>query len=290
MSGQGGDSFTTRDGGRRLGYARYGAAGGRPVFYFHGGLSSRLDIAFADGLCARLGVDLIAIDRPGIGLSDDQPRRTLRDWPADVAAVADDLHLDTFAVIGWSGGGPYVLACAEALRARITAAAIVAGMAPLDRPGALRELGLLADRLLFPLSRHAPALAQAMLALARLQPPAMIRASLLQSLSGDDRAQIAALSVADATDYFYEALRRGARGTVTDYRILGGVWPIDWNGVGPVTLWQGEDDRLVPPAHAHDLSARLPQASLNVVPGRGHFLLRGEAERVLSRLLSDGDA
>jgi pimeloyl-ACP methyl ester carboxylesterase len=53
------------------------------------------------------GVRLIAIDRPGKGLSAFQSSRRLVDWPDDVVEVATTLRLDRFAVLGISGGGPY---------------------------------------------------------------------------------------------------------------------------------------------------------------------------------------
>ena len=38
--------------------------------------------------CQEAGIRLIAVDRPGIGLSDHQPDRTILDWPEDVAHLA----------------------------------------------------------------------------------------------------------------------------------------------------------------------------------------------------------
>lgn len=70
--------------GCHLGYAEYGDPDGKPVVYFHGGLSSRLDIAFAALFCQTRGIRLLSIDRPGIGLSDFQPNRMLLDWPDDI--------------------------------------------------------------------------------------------------------------------------------------------------------------------------------------------------------------
>jgi len=37
-----------------------------------------------DALAASLGIRLIAVDRPGIGLSTGRPGRRLLDWPGDV--------------------------------------------------------------------------------------------------------------------------------------------------------------------------------------------------------------
>lgn len=75
---------------------------------------------------------MISIDRPGIGLSDPKPKRTLLDWPDDVLELADALNIERFAVLGISGGGPYSLACAYKIPLnRLSVAATSGGLAPL---------------------------------------------------------------------------------------------------------------------------------------------------------------
>src|SRR5947209_6974833 len=84
---------------------------------------------------------VITVDRPGMGLSDFQPGRKVLDWPADVAALADALGLNRFAVLGFSGGCPFALACAFRLPERVTVLGIVSGVVPDDLlgPGAARD-------------------------------------------------------------------------------------------------------------------------------------------------------
>ena len=125
----------------------------RPLLYFHGWPGSRVEGRLGDEAAKARGVRLIAIDRPGIGLSDIQPGRTLVDWPDDVAEVAAALGLDRFAVLGISGGGPYAAACAWKLSDQFTAAGIVSSLAPLDVPGAIGEMGR-QNRLAFELVGH----------------------------------------------------------------------------------------------------------------------------------------
>jgi len=122
--------------GRMLGYAEYGAPEGKPVFYFHGFPGSRLDWPFsdADDSATQLNARIIAVDRPGMGLSDFKRGREIRDWPDDVAEVSDMLQLDRFAVLGISGGGPYAASCAYKIPERLTAMAIVSGMGPFEAP------------------------------------------------------------------------------------------------------------------------------------------------------------
>src|SRR5215472_11428558 len=84
--------------GRALGYAEYGDPGGKSIFFFHGLPGSRRQRHPDDSIAIELGAHIIAIDRPGYGLSDFQKGRTLLDWPGDVAQLADALKIDQFAV------------------------------------------------------------------------------------------------------------------------------------------------------------------------------------------------
>ena len=70
--------------GRKLGFAEYGVPDGNPVFFFHGGPSSRLFHHPDDQIAISLGAHIISIDRPGYGLSSFQAGRKLIDWPDDV--------------------------------------------------------------------------------------------------------------------------------------------------------------------------------------------------------------
>lgn len=82
--------------GRKLGYCQHGAiADGEPVVFFPGAGFGRTCVPTPDpGLLAREGVRLISVDRPGYGLSDRDPGRTLRDWAGDVRELMERLGLD----------------------------------------------------------------------------------------------------------------------------------------------------------------------------------------------------
>ena len=102
--------------GRSMGYAEFGARDGFPVVNAHGGLACRFDVASAAPVAAACGIRLISPDRPGVGLSDPRPGRTVLDWAQDVAELLDQLDVDRFAVMGWSMGGQYAAAVGHALR------------------------------------------------------------------------------------------------------------------------------------------------------------------------------
>jgi pimeloyl-ACP methyl ester carboxylesterase len=126
--------------GRKLGYAQCGRPDGEPFFYFHGHPGSRLEARFADRAAAEAGLRVIALDRPGYGLSDFQPGRLNTDWPAAVARATDLLRIGRFSVTGASGGGPYALACGWRLPDRVTRAAVISGVGPYQVPGITRGM------------------------------------------------------------------------------------------------------------------------------------------------------
>src|SRR5262249_42625658 len=86
--------------GRRLGFAEFGRPDGQPCLYFHGHPGSRLEAEVAHEPAASAGFRVIALDRPGYGLSDFEPARTILAWSRDVEAVGALCGLA--GVVGWS--------------------------------------------------------------------------------------------------------------------------------------------------------------------------------------------
>ncbi|KAI3330813.1 Alpha/Beta hydrolase protein [Ustulina deusta] len=131
------DSQTLRlPDGRVLGFAEYGSPTGKPLFFFHGFPSSRLEANGILEIVHREDLRIIAPERPGFGLSTFNPRHRVTDWPGDVRALAAHLGIDRFAILGGSGGAPYALACARALPAEmLSAVGLLAPAAPWKEGG-----------------------------------------------------------------------------------------------------------------------------------------------------------
>jgi pimeloyl-ACP methyl ester carboxylesterase len=205
--------------GRGVGYADWGDPDGRPVLFFHGTPASRLAV--------ECGVRLLSLDRPGIGLSDPAPGRSLLDWARDVDAFADALGLDRFAIAGWSGGGPYVLACAYALSDRLTDAAVLSGCGPLDS-GFARRSSAMFDRTLLALSLRAPRVGRLLLRPAEIaarRTPRLAAKSAEQDMSPTDLEIFRRLNPDPrrAMDFFVEA--RGSSTTIACSRHRGASSP-----------------------------------------------------------------
>jgi pimeloyl-ACP methyl ester carboxylesterase len=123
--------FTLED-DRKLGYAEYGTVTGKPIFYFHGHRSSRLEPKIYDIQDIENEVRLIAVDRPGFGLSDFTPDHSILNWSSDIINFANFLDIDQFSVLGCSGGAPFALACAYKNPTRVKSCGIVSGLGPIE--------------------------------------------------------------------------------------------------------------------------------------------------------------
>jgi pimeloyl-ACP methyl ester carboxylesterase len=272
--------------GRWLAYRSYGDPDGSPVAYHHGGLSAHTDVAFADEAARRHHLRLLAVDRPGTGESARLARRRVIDWGNDVATLMDALGIGSFSVLGWSAGGPYALACCRALGPRIRRAATVGGMCPFGPTVTPKQLGLRADRLLFPLSQRSRVLAAAIVRASSLLPERSAQRLVVRSLSSsEDRAVVSAMAPAEFSSDLRLALRHGPGGIVDDYVVLGGDWGFAPEEVTvPVCVFQGTEDTLLPVAHAESLAASLPHGRLEMIEGAGHFLLHRHLEAVFDAL------
>lgn len=263
--------------GRRLAYRAYGDESGFPVLWFHGTPGGRTEFAnrFGPPAIDGTGARVIAIDRPGFGRSDFQPDRTFDSWPADVTELADHLALERFAVVGYSAGGPYVLACAAAIAPRLSFAAIVSGVGPAETPAFAAGLAR-PDRSMMRLSHVAPPLARSALRVAvqtARRRPELFSRRVDKELSPPDRAIHADPAYRAATrELFLEATRAGPHGMVEEYRIWSERWGCRFEQIRmPVHLWHGDTDPIVPIHHARYLANRLPAAELTVLPDTGHL-------------------
>lgn len=269
--------------GRRLAYAEYGDPGGRPVFAFHGVLGSRLTWSVWDESARRAGVRLVAPERPGFGHSEFCPGRSLLDWPADVAALADHLGVDRFGVVGFSAGGPHAVACARAVPARLRGVALVSSVAPPSTHGRADPF----DHAFISATRFVPGFSRTTFETAAWladHSRSGFRASLLSTAGPPDRAlfdgPVGDRLVADAA----EALRRGARGPARDLRLVGNDWGFDAGAVEhAVSLFHGSADETVDPAMARAFAGLLADCDLHVSDRAHYSTLVAHADAVLAR-------
>jgi pimeloyl-ACP methyl ester carboxylesterase len=270
------DSQLTLPDGRRLAYAEFGRHDGAPVLYFHGAPSSRLEpLLIGDDAWGRLGLRVIAPDRPGMGRSDFQPGRGFSDWPADVAALADALGLRRFAALGFSGGGPYVAACAARIPERLVAGVIVSGGWRMDWPEATRGLPFV-NRLVMTLAHRCPPLLRLVLMSMGNVAHGEREKELAQLKRRLPPADFAALVAPGRLEAFgrgiAESMRQGTKGPAWDMGLYTREFGFRPEEVQvPLTLFHGTQDHNAPIALARRVAALLPGARLVAYEHESHL-------------------
>ena len=275
--------------GRTLAYDEYGDPDGVPFVFMHGIPSSRFAARMIAHAAARVGVRLIAPDRPGYGCSDPFPKRTLLDWPRDVEALADALDLDEFGVIGISGAVPYLLACAVAIPDRLSHVAILSGLGPLREPGVMEGMNR-ETATLYRLALRSPRMARvwmAMLAKTTKHSPHLVYRQQLGYLPEVDRAVFDGPGMREhrLVD-FAEAFRQGADGPSREAVLHMTDWGFALCDVSlDVFIWQGALDRHHPIAMGRYLERDIAGAHAVFVPEVGAFGFVDRMDDVFEQLL-----
>lgn len=250
-------------GGQRTSWREYGAATGEPLIFCNGWPGSSEQGMCLHALGERLGFRIIAPDRPGFGRSTPQPGRGLLDWPPMVAAIADHLNLQKFALMGISGGGPYVLATAWALGSRVRAVCLCCTAVPTHLPEA--RGGLHAGyRGLLKMNEIAPTgVRTALCALAWMMripiPTALLHLSLKWLLPKPDAAALSDRAMFDLFAPSYRAAMRAGGGALyEDGHPYTAPWPFAVEEIHvPVRMWHGAQDANFQIDLARRLAARL---------------------------------
>jgi pimeloyl-ACP methyl ester carboxylesterase len=258
--------------GRRLAARMSLSRGSDPgtVFWHHGTLRDGTPPRPFVTAAARLGLRWVSVARPGHGRSSPRPGRSVASAARDVAAVADHLGVDRFAVVGHSAGAPHALACAALLPTRVLAAVAVGAFAPPDT-----------DRLDW---------------YAHLDPAATL--SLRAAERGREHKLAFEREHPDLRwllpDVDLEALEQGwfpDADTTGDARVVARTddhvalvspWGFDPSTVDrPTLLVHGEGDTFVPATHARALGAAMPRAEQWVSPVDGHFSILRRCDAAL---------
>lgn len=316
------DSATHRDSrtitlpdGRLLGYGEFGHPNGYPLLFFHGFPASRLEAWGADRIARRNRLRVIALDRPGFGLSTFQPGRRIIDWPADVLAFAKQANLERFAVMGGSGGGPYALACALKLPSEMmSAVGVMAGAPPWEvgahhmswprrvtSQAAMRVpagLGLVTDGLIG-LTRR---VASSNLVTKRID-------AWLESEQKKERLEAKEDGTKQENEgnvgeenptiperrerllrIMFDGFAQGSRGFVQETQLLSDQsWGFEFEDLSydPILIWHGTKDVSAPFAMIQHMAKRIPHGVLREFEDDTHFTLARHLEQIVLELVPE---
>ncbi|HKY15969.1 MAG TPA: alpha/beta hydrolase [Microthrixaceae bacterium] len=276
--------------GRTVGWAEFGDPDGDAVFWFPGTPGARCQVP--DDItteATRRRLRVITVERPGTGDTAVFRYERIIDFVPDFVEMVDDLGVEQFGMVGFSGGGPFVLACAHELPDRMTGGVVLAGIGPtcgadavISHTMLLRLVGGAIRSVANPLSTAFGAFIKT------LGPYAGPIIDTFFQFEVGDRTQMhtrpgtKAQLIADLSD---AAHRSGIRAPFEDLILFGRHWGFELGAIRvPITFWGGTSDIIVPYTHAERQWKRVPGSSLHTMEGRGHFAGYTEVGMVLDYL------
>jgi pimeloyl-ACP methyl ester carboxylesterase len=281
--------------GRRVGYCVVGA--GRPVVYFHGTASSRLEVLLLEEFAFARQLQIIGVDRPGFGLSTFVRDKSLQGFAKDVDLLVEHLGFKRVAVLGWSGGGVFALGYVALFPERVTKAVVVGA------PALPFDVATAHNNSLARIAMKFPYLG--MLALKRM------RAQVLKANVGIDRFLaskegwnlLKSWSEADArffSDRAWLALMYGSmaeafrqrnqsvKAVLQEHMLFMKPWTVPLTRIprGKVFVWQGAEDKTCRVDNAVRLGKEVPDAYVEIFAGKGHCVMFDNLEKLCEILRS----
>jgi pimeloyl-ACP methyl ester carboxylesterase len=279
------------DDARSIGFAEYGDPDGEAIFWFHGTPGGRRQIPpRAREVAAERGVRLIGVERPGAGRSTPHLHESVAAAAGDVEQVADRLNLGRFGVVGLSGGGPYVLACAHEFPDRVVAGAVLGGVAPARgeeaAPGGPVALAGRMNPLLEAI--HQPFGHAFWAALFALRPLASQAFDLFIGTMPEGDQEV--MSRPEMKHMFMDDMIRASQSQlhapVYDLVLFSRHWGFSLRDIQvPIRFWHGDADHLVPLDHGRHQADLVPDSELQVRPREGHMGSLDAAEEIIDSIL-----
>ena len=273
---------------RKLGFAEYGTPKGYPIVYCHGSQSSRLEMHYDHSFAKKNNLRILAIERPGHGLSDMNSEGSILDFARDVKQVTEQLHIDTFSVAGMSAGAPFALGIAYLYPKNVHKAAIISGFAPFSKQN--KKYLTKEVKLLLNVAKSAPFILRLLLKTQTKSIKKNPRKSLqnfTKSMSKPDQKVLQNDAIRGVMEtMFQEAFRNGSTGVAHEIcKLLLYDWGFKLNEIQvPVHFWQGEQDNNVPFEWAQLMHKQTKNGTLTSFANEGHLIIFKHAEEIFRNL------
>jgi pimeloyl-ACP methyl ester carboxylesterase len=220
------------------------------------------------------GIRAIAFTRPGYAGSDRKVDHRIIDSNDDLVEILNQLEVETFVSVGWSGGGPYALA--SGLLNRCTGVQLIASVSPYDA----EDFDWFQDQ-------TAEMIEETKVSAKSLEDCLAFKESYYTDLRDmiaeqllveyEKRSSFKTFETAyrefskDLCFSMHDALRDGALGYAEDEFAFLRNWGFETKEVIiPVVIWQGLDDQSVSPHMARWLNANIQNPTLELLEGQHH--------------------
>lgn len=260
---------------------------GRCIEYIDNGVSSKSALILHHGTptsmtvwgtwlaaAAELGIRAIAFTRPGYASSDRKVGRSIIDANEDLEEILNQLAVENFVSVGWSGGGPYALA--SGLLNKCSGVQLIASVSPYDAedfdwfqdqtPEMVEEAKIsarsLEDSINFKENYYKEI---------RDMTAEQFLTEYAKRLSFESFETTYREFSKDLSFSMHDALRDGVIGYAEDEYAFLRNWGFDTKEIQvPVLIWQGLDDLSVSPHMARWLNANISNPTLKLLEGQHH--------------------
>jgi pimeloyl-ACP methyl ester carboxylesterase len=273
---------------------------GRFIEYIDNGVSSKSALILHHGTptsmtvwgtwlaaAAEKGIRAIAFTRPGYAGSDRKVGHRIIDSNDDLQEILNQLDIENFVSVGWSGGGPYALA--SGLLKKCTGVQLIASVSPYD----VEDFDWFQDQ-------TPEMVEEAKVSAKSLEDSIAFKEGYYTELRDmtteqflveyEKRSSFKAFENAyrefskDLSFSMRDALRDGAIGYAEDEYAFLSNWGFETKEIQvPVGIWQGLDDKSVSPHMARWLNANIVKPTLKLLEGQHHGSIMVETrEEILS--------
>ena len=258
--------------GNNIGYAIYGNKKNFPIFYFHGWPGSRFELKNIP--LKKKKCFIIALERPGYGISDPISKFEILDWPKIVLEVANKLKIKKFSIIGVSGGAPFALACANTIKnKRLKSIAIVCALAPNKAKGMDKgRVGMLLN------FGRKPFISWLIFNFLRMR---LLNGNLEKSFNKwKNKISLPEIDLKLFTidrgkrlmENFKEAVKHGTTGVHKDANLYSNYWGFKLKNIKKkIFVWHGGKDLTVPIITNKYYKKKLKNKKIFIKPNEGHF-------------------
>jgi len=223
---------------------------------------------------AELGIRAIAFTRPGYAGSDRKVGHRIIDANDDLEEILNQLAVENFVSVGWSGGGPYALA--SGLLNKCSGVQLIASVSPYDAedfdwfqdqtPEMVEEAKIsarsLEDSINFKENYYKEI---------RDMTAEQFLTEYAKRLSFESFETTYREFSKDLSFSMHDALRDGVIGYAEDEYAFLRNWGFDTKEIQvPVLIWQGLDDLSVSPHMARWLNANISNPTLKLLEGQHH--------------------
>ena len=272
---------------RKLSYIDVGNEKDKVILYFHGvpSAADEWNLWGDEDKIKALGIRLVAIDRPGLGLSTFHPNRRISDWAKDITYFTNILGIEKFSVLGYSGGGPYAAVCGALMPDRVRTVGIVSSVVPFNIENVLEGINQwniqflkssIEKPLLFRFLYRQVGL------IAKLAPKQYLK----KALEGLETVDAEVFCIPKVHNALFSA-KGSAKGQQLDTKLIISPWDFDLKDIQiPVYIWHGGKDHNASPAMGRYLEGQIPNSVMNYIPEEGHIsLIVKNAESILKKLV-----